>query len=124
MTEVRAMLRIVGRRRATLAVAVCGTALLAVAWSAERRRADLKQEVRWLEQRLGEKRAIIARQRQEMSEVAGAVDRVTLAAGALRERSTQVRHAAHMEESRDVGADVAAIKATLDGGRSIVSEDA
>jgi murein DD-endopeptidase MepM/ murein hydrolase activator NlpD len=104
-----------------LAVAVvAGVALL----DTERRRSTLHDEVRWLRQRLTERRAQLARARDEVAQVAAAVDRLTRTAGAMRERAAQARRLAHMEESRDPAFDVTLVNASLDGGSTLVSEEA
>ena len=95
-----------------------------LAWDGAQRSAALREETRWLQTRLADKRVLIARQRQEMAEVAGAVDRLARTSGTLRDRAVQARRLAHMEETRDQSFDMLVVKATLDGGESIVSEDA
>lgn len=124
MMDAHALPRTTRRRGLILFVTAGVAAFMCGVWVGERNRTDMKQEVRWLEQRLGEKRAVNARQRQEMAEVANAVDRLTRAANAVRERATEVRRAARMEESREGNYEVTAIRATFDDGRSILSEDA
>ncbi len=93
-----------------------------LAWDAERRNAALRSDVGQLRMRLLEKKDVIARQRQEMSEVAMGVDRLARTTMTLRERATQARRLAHMEETRDQETFV--VPASFDGGMSIVSEDA
>jgi|SRR5689334_20434951 murein DD-endopeptidase MepM/ murein hydrolase activator NlpD len=121
MTKVR------GARGWRLATVVLGILFLVTArltWDGIQRSEALRDEVQWLQSRLGEKRDLIARQRREMAEVASAADRLTRTAITLRDRSAQARRLAHMEETRDQTFDVQAVKATLDGGESILSEDA
>jgi murein DD-endopeptidase MepM/ murein hydrolase activator NlpD len=91
---------------------------------AERRADALRAEVGWLRTRLADKRELIARQRQEMAEVASAVDRVAHATTALRERASLARHLAHVEETREAPPRITPVAATLDGSSAIVSEDA
>jgi|SRR5215510_4219030 len=94
-----------------------------LAWDAQRRTRALAEDVQSLRARLSEKRELIARQRREMTEVAIAVDHLARTTTALRERASQARRLAHMEETRDQAADVRRVSATFDGGLSIVSED-
>ena len=95
-----------------------------LAWDAERHNATLRGEVGQLRTRLSERRELITHQRQEMSQVAMAVDRLARTTTTLRERAVQARRLAHMEESRDRVAETTAIPVSFDGGMSIVSEDA
>jgi murein DD-endopeptidase MepM/ murein hydrolase activator NlpD len=93
-----------------------------LAWDAQRRNVALSNDVGELRMRLIEKRDVIVRQRQEMSEVAMAVDRLARTTTVLRERATVARRLAHMEETRDQQSFV--VPASFGGGMSIVSEDA
>jgi murein DD-endopeptidase MepM/ murein hydrolase activator NlpD len=93
-------------------------------WTAERRRAELRDEVHWLRVRLAEKREVIGRQRQEMAEVASAIDHATRTTILVRQRAADARRVAQMEESRDPMADMRPVSAMLDGGDRMVSEDA
>ena len=96
-----------------------------LAWDAERRNTALRGELGQLRTRLSERRELIAHQRQEMSQVAVAVDRLARTTTTLRERAAQARRLAHMEESRDHAPETMAIPASfVDGSLSIVSEDA
>lgn len=125
MTDVRVISR--AARRWLLASVVLGVMLLVtarLAWDGSQRTSALREEVAWLRTRLADKRELIGRQRQEMAEVAGAVDRLARTTGTLGARAVQARRLAHMEETRDQSFDVLVVKATLDGGESIVSEDA
>lgn len=125
MTDARVFSRNAHRWR--LASVLIGVMLLVtarLAWDGAQRTSALRDEVQWLRTRLADKRDLIARQRQEMAEVAGAVDRLARTTGTLRERAAQSRRLAHMEETRDQSFDVLLVKATFDGGESIVSEDA
>ncbi|HJQ83772.1 MAG TPA: M23 family metallopeptidase [Candidatus Binatia bacterium] len=97
-----------------------------LAWDADRRNRSLQGEVRWLRARLGEKRDLIALHRQQMADVAIAVDRLGRSTMTLRERSVQARRLAQLEPSRE-RADlqlVAARADDFDAGRTVVSEDA
>ena len=49
-----------------------------LAWDAERKNGGLRNELAQMRARLAEKREVIARQRQEMTEVAMAVDRLAM----------------------------------------------
>src|ERR1700756_5279912 len=93
-------------------------------WQAEKRSAALRDEVAWLRTRLADRRELIARQRQEMVQVASAVDRVASTAAALGERGAEARRLAHVEESRADAPALVNVAATLDGGMSVVSQDA
>jgi murein DD-endopeptidase MepM/ murein hydrolase activator NlpD len=95
-----------------------------LAWDAERRNTTLRGEVGQLRTRLSERRELIMHQRQEMSQVTIAVDRLARTTTSLRERAAQARRLAHMEQSQDRGAETAAVPVSFDGGMSIVSEDA
>jgi murein DD-endopeptidase MepM/ murein hydrolase activator NlpD len=124
MRNADAILRAVfARPFAVVAVLVAGT-LGGLLWRAEQRNVELARETRWLQQRLADRRAMVARQRQEMASVADAVDHVVRTATQVRERATQARRLAHMEESHDVGYDVLPVRAMLDGQDALVSEDA
>jgi murein DD-endopeptidase MepM/ murein hydrolase activator NlpD len=125
MTDVRVSPRTARSWR--LATLLMGVLLLVTArltWDGAQRSSALSDEIGWLRTRLAEKRELIGRQRQEMFEVANAVDRLARTSGTLRERAARARRLAHMEETRDQSFDVPTVKATVDGGESIVSEDA
>jgi murein DD-endopeptidase MepM/ murein hydrolase activator NlpD len=104
-----------------LAVAVLVGTLVS---NAERRRAGLHDEVRWLRGRLEDRRVQLARSREEVAQLAGAVDRLARTASAMRDRAAQARRLAHMEESREPVPDVSLVNAKLDGGSALVSEEA
>jgi murein DD-endopeptidase MepM/ murein hydrolase activator NlpD len=93
-------------------------------WQAERRSAALRDEVAGLQAQLGDKRALIARQRREMAQVVSAVDRLARAAAALGERGAEARRLAHLEANRTETPALVNVAANLDGGMSVVSEDA
>jgi murein DD-endopeptidase MepM/ murein hydrolase activator NlpD len=125
MTDARVSTRTARTWR--LAAIVLGVLLLVtarLAWDGIQRSTALRDEAGWLRGRLAEKRELIARQRVEMAEVASAVDRLARTSGTLRDRAAESRRLAHMEETRDQSFDLLTAKATLDGGASIVSEDA
>ena len=105
-------------------MAVVVVAAVAVAWNAEQRRDGSRQEVHWLRARLAEKREQVGRQREEMAEVATAVERVVRTTSALHEHASQARRAAHMEETRAPGPGFVPASATRDGTSGLVSEDA
>ncbi|TMB47129.1 MAG: hypothetical protein E6J60_15910, partial [Deltaproteobacteria bacterium] len=93
-------------------------------WQAERRSAALRDEVAGLRSRLADRRELIAHQRREMAQVASAVDHLARTTGALGERGAEARRLAHMEESRAETRALVNVAATLDGGMSVMSEDA
>ena len=93
-------------------------------WQAERRSAALRDEVAGLHAQLGDKRELIARQRREMAQVASAVDHLTRTTATLGERGATARRLAHMEESHAETPALVKVAASLDGGMSVVSEDA
>src|SRR5207247_2439817 len=64
------------------------------------------------------------RQRREMAQVARGVDRLARTTSALGERGAEARRLAHMEESRAETRPLVNVAAMLDGGMSVVSEDA
>jgi murein DD-endopeptidase MepM/ murein hydrolase activator NlpD len=119
-----AVLRAVGSRPLAVTMTVVALALGGFLWRAERRNAELSRETAWLQHRLADRRAMVGRQRREMAEVAEAVERVFQAATLVRERTTQVRRLAHMEESRDVTYEVLGVRAGFDDAGPLVSEDA
>ena len=77
-----------------------------------------------LSSRLADRRELIAHQRREMAQVASAVDHLARTTGALGERGAEARRLAHMEESRAETRALVNVAATLDGGMSVMSEDA
>src|SRR2546430_8328509 len=93
-------------------------------WQTERRSAALRDEVAGLRSRLADRRELIAHQCREMAQVASAVDHLARTAGALGERGAEARRLAHMEESRAETRALVNVAATLDGGMSVMSEDA
>ena len=95
-----------------------------LAWDAERRSRGLREENVALRARVAEKREIVARQRQEMSAVAGAIDRLARTTSSLRERAVQARRLGHMEESYDWAPRLMTVNATLADGMPILSGDA
>ncbi len=113
-----------GWRFAAALVVVIPAAAAKQVWQAEQRSATLRDEVAGLRTRLADRRELIARQRREMSHVASAVDRLARTTAALGERGAEARRLAHMEESRAETRGLVNVAATLDGGMSVVSEDA
>src|SRR3989454_7137294 len=111
-------------RLATALVLVAVAVAAAQVWRAERQTAALRDEVAWLHTRLGDERELINRQRREMAQVAGAVDRLARTTAALGERGAEARRLAHMAESRVETPALVNVAARLDGGGSVVSEDA
>src|SRR5437879_9430400 len=93
-------------------------------WQAEQRNAALRAEMAGLRSRLADRRELIAHQRDGMAQVASAVDHLARTTGALGERGAEARRLAHMEESRAETRALVNVAATLDGGMSVMSEDA
>jgi murein DD-endopeptidase MepM/ murein hydrolase activator NlpD len=125
MPDTRVMSRAARDWRLASALVVLTVAVAAErVWQAERRNAALRDEVAWLHTRLADRRELIARQRQEMAQVASAVDRLARTTGALGERGAEVRRLAHMEASLADTHALVNVAASLDGGMSVVSEDA
>jgi murein DD-endopeptidase MepM/ murein hydrolase activator NlpD len=127
MPDVRAIGRAIGAWR--LSAVLAGGLVVAVSallWSAEQRNTELRAELQFVQRRLADRRAMVGRQREEMAEVAAAVDRLARTVNVVRERETQARRLAHMEESREAESqqNIVPVKATVDGGMSIVGEDA
>ncbi len=113
-----------GSRLAAALVVVIGAAAAKQVWQAEQRSAALRDEVAGLRTRLADRRELIARQRREMAQVARGVDRLARTTAALGERGAEARRLAHMEESRAETRPLVNVAAMLDGGMSVVSEDA
>ena len=125
MPDTRVISRPKKGRRLAAALAVVTMAVGTVqVWRAEQRTAALREEVAWLRTRLADKRELIARQRREMAQVAGAVDRLARTTAALGERGAEARRLTHMAESRGETPALVNVAARLDGGGSVVSEDA
>jgi murein DD-endopeptidase MepM/ murein hydrolase activator NlpD len=112
-----------GWRLVALLLATMTTIAGHLAWDAERRSRGLAEDVQSLRARISEKRELIARQRQEMTEVAMAVDHLARTTTALGDRASQARRLAKMEQTRDQRVEVRTVSAAFDGGLSIVSED-
>jgi murein DD-endopeptidase MepM/ murein hydrolase activator NlpD len=110
-------------RMTAIITAIMLVVITHVIWSSARRRA-LRDEVRWLRARLADKQDLIGRQRREIAEVASAVDRVVHAGSIVRERASEARRLAHMEESREPLPGPFDVRATLDGEMAPVSEKA
>ncbi len=81
------------------------------------------REVRWLRSRLADKRDELDQQRQEVSEVASAVDRLTRTATALYERGREARRVTQMEESHAPVTSAGVESAALETGHPLVSDD-
>jgi len=113
-----------GWRFAAALVLVAVAVAAAQVWRAEQQTAALRDEVAWLHTRLADGRELIACQRQEMAQVASAVDRLARTTGALGERGADARRLAHMAESRVETPALVNVAATLDGGGWVVSQDA
>jgi len=110
-------------------VAVLAATMLMIAghlaWDAERRNAKLNDEVRDLRARVADKRQVVARQREEMAEVAAGVERLARATSVLRERAASVRRLARMERVPERNPAITTVNATYDGRfMPFVSEDA
>jgi len=78
---------------AMLCLGVAATALVSI----ERKRSDPASEVEWLRARLAERRQEIARQRQALAVVSGAVDRLARVALETRDRVGKARRLARLE---------------------------
>src|SRR5262245_32035232 len=82
-------------------VAVAGVLCLGIAAvalvSIERKRSGLASEVEWLRTRLAERRQEVARQRQALAAVSGAVDRLARVALETRDRAGKARRVARLE---------------------------
>ena len=113
-----------GSRLAAALVVVIGAAAAKQVWQAEQRSAALRDEVAGFRTRLADRRELIARQRREMAQVARGVDRLARTTAALGERGAEARRLAHMEEGRAETRPLVNVAAMLDGGMSVVSEDA
>ena len=125
MPDTRVISRPTKGWRLAAALVVVTVAVAAVqVWRAEQRTAALRDEVAWLRTRLADKRELIARQRREMAQVASAVDRLARTTAALGERGAEARRLTHMAESRGETPALVNVAARLDGGGSVVSEDA
>jgi murein DD-endopeptidase MepM/ murein hydrolase activator NlpD len=101
MPDVRAIVRAARGRRFT---AVLAGLTLAVATHfvvrAQQEHRTLKREIHWLQGRLAEKRGVVARQRDEMAQVASSVEQLVRTTATVRDRALQVRRLAKMEEGR------------------------
>ncbi len=125
MLDVRAFLHTARRPRVgTVVITAALVAVGVLAWSTEQRRASLHQEVRSLRARLAGKRDQVTQQREEMAEVAGAVERMVRTVNGLNERAAQARRLAHMEESSEPMSGLVPVSTTRDVGSGLVSEDA
>jgi murein DD-endopeptidase MepM/ murein hydrolase activator NlpD len=125
MPLLRATLRAIGVWRVVALLGLVVTAVLLFELNGmEKRRAGAEREALWLRVRLSEKRAQIARQREEMAGVADVVEHVARTVIGVRERATQARRLAHMEESREQPPDLLATPAAFDAGPTLVSEEA
>ena len=117
----RRVARAAGGRHLVAALVVL---TVAVAVEQELHIAALHDEVAGLHAQLGDKRELIARQRREMAQVASAVDHLARATAALGERGADARRLARMEESHADTRTLVNVAASVDGGMSVVSEDA
>ena len=125
MPDARVVSRTARSWRLAAALVVVTVAVAAKqGWQAEQRSAALRDEMAGLRSRLADRRELIAHQRREMAQVASAVDHLARTTGALGERGAEARRLAHMEESRAETRALVNVAATLDGGMSVMSEDA
>ena len=125
MTDARVVSRAARSRPLAAALVVVTVAVAAEqGWQAEQRSAALRDEMAGLRSRLADRRELIAHQRREMTQVASAVDHLARTTGSLGERGAEARRLAHMEESRAETRALVNVAATLDGGMSVMSEDA
>src|SRR2546428_1187542 len=125
MPDARVVSRTARSWRLAAALVVVTVAVAAEqVWQAEQRSAAVRDEMAGLRWRLADRRELIAHQRREMAQVASAVDHLARTTGALGERGAEARRLAHMEESRAETHTLVNVAATLDGGMSVMSEDA
>src|SRR2546422_7347539 len=125
MPDARVVSRTARSWRLAAALVVVTVAVAAEqVWQAGQRSAELRDEVAGLRSRLADRRELIAHQRREMAQVASAVDHLARTTGSLGERGAEARRLAHMEESRAETRALVNVAATLDGGMSVMSEDA
>src|SRR2546428_7064361 len=83
-------------------------------WDAERKNGGLRSELAQMRSRLVEKREVITHQRQEMTEVAIAVDRLARTTTGLRDRAIQARRLTHIKESQDQASSTFAMPTSFD----------
>ncbi len=102
MPNLRALMRVVGGRR--LAVGGAVLALVIVCLELHSSNQHLRQAAQWLRGRLADRREMVTRQRQEMAQVATAADRVARAESTIRDRASQVRRLAQLEQSAPIAA--------------------
>jgi murein DD-endopeptidase MepM/ murein hydrolase activator NlpD len=125
MQDAWAVLRFARDRRT---IAVCaGVAFFAAGQlvsGAIQRWEQMREEAVWLRARLADKTELIARQRLEMGEVSAAADRVIQAMATTRERATDARRLAHMEETRPSAGHVIRASTTSELSGALLSEDA
>lgn len=105
---------------ATALVAVAAAVSLHAAWNA---RTAAEEELAQVRARLAEKRALVRRQHQEITQLAAQVDRVAKLVGGARERAAQLRRAAHLEESREPEQSPLKVLAGLVPGGPLWSEE-
>jgi murein DD-endopeptidase MepM/ murein hydrolase activator NlpD len=105
---------------ATAAVAIAAALSLHAAWNG---RKAVEEELALVRTRLAEKRALVRRQHQEISQLAGQVDRVAKLVGGARERAAQLRRAAHLEESREPEQSPLKVLAGLEPGGPLFTEE-
>ena len=92
-------MRDVAKKRRLVAVVgmLCLGVTVAALITVERKRSGLASEVEWLRTRLAERRQEIARQRQALTAVGGAVDRLARVALETRDRAGKARRLARLE---------------------------
>jgi murein DD-endopeptidase MepM/ murein hydrolase activator NlpD len=83
---------------------------------------ESRRELAWVHARLVEKRALVRRHQNEIALLAGSVDRVTKQAQGARERETQLRRVAHLEESREPETSPLKPEVIPDSGQPLYSE--
>lgn len=124
MPDDRLSLRAVRRRRVKRVLIAAGLlASFGAWWNAEQRRQSAREEIRWLRDRLTDRRDQVQRQREEMAEVASVVERVVRSTGGLVDRAAKARELAHMEESHEPDSGFVPVSATRDGSSGVPSED-
>jgi murein DD-endopeptidase MepM/ murein hydrolase activator NlpD len=126
MPDVRALVRAARGRR--FAAVLAGLTLFAATHlivTSFQERDALQREVRWLQGRLAEKRGVIARQRDDLAQVASGVEQLVRTTATVRDRALQARALAEMEERRDAAApEPHTMQVMSDGDFTPVSENA
>jgi len=112
-----------GLRLVAVVVAMVAGVVSYAVWDGDRHRASLREELRTLRARLAGKRELIGRQRDELAQVASAVDHVARTATGLYDRAAEVRRLANMEQTGGPMSSVVPATAR-DHGMPLLSEEA